>query len=329
MKSILCHTQTFARIEDRLKPFAAEVYPVTMDDDSQIAHPWGGGDGADVGDLSIVYGTQDIYFSKAAPTFFKLLMEAPSIDWFQSSAAGIEHPLLQAVGLKAGVYTASHEQSPAIAEWVIWAGLDHFQGGPERRAAQADETWQRMEFRELSDTHWLIVGFGHIGRASAQRLRALGAKVTGVRRTGGSDPDADRMIQPADMASALGEVDAVLLSLPLSPDTEGIADAAFFAAMRPGALFANVGRGKLVDEAALIAGLDAGRPGHAALDVTATEPLPKGHPIWSHPKITLTPHISALTEAAKHRTDALFLTNLEAFLSGGPLTNLIDKSAFA
>lgn len=329
MRSILCHTQTFARIEERLKPFAAEVRPVTIDDDSQIAQPWGGDSAADPGELSIVYGTQDIYFSKAAPTFFKLLMDAPSIDWFQSSAAGIEHPVLQAVGAKAGIYTSSHEQSPAIAEWVLWAGLDHFQRGPARRAAQADETWQRMEFRELSDTHWLIVGFGHIGRASAQRLRALGATVTGVRRSSGSDPDADRMIQPGDMVSALGEADAVLLSLPLSPETEGLADADFFAAMQPGALFANVGRGKLVDEDALLAGLDAGRPGHAALDVTATEPLPKGHPIWSHPKITLTPHISALTEAAKHRTDALFLANLEAFLAGAPLANLVDKSAFS
>lgn len=328
MRDLLCHVDTFARIEAGLKPYAAALAPLTMDDAGTLARPWSG-DVPDAPIPDIVYGTQDIYFSPAVADFFRILMAAPAIEWFQSSAAGIEHPVLQAVGAKAGAYTSSHEQSAAIAEWVLWAALDHFQGGPQRRAAQAARQWRRMPFREIGETRWLIVGFGHIGRASAERLRALGAHVTGLRRKQGADPDADAMTGPDGLHAALGDADAVLLSLPLTDETEGLADDAFFAAMRPGALLLNVGRGGLVDEAALLAALDRGRPGHAALDVTATEPLPADNPLWSHPAITLTPHISALTDAAKRRTDALFLDNLERFLAGEELRNHVSKAAFA
>ena len=327
MGDFLCHAATFARIEDRLKRFGESLSPLIMDDDSNFTRPWGG-EGHPDGAIEIVYATQDSYFSPAARAFFRRMIDAPSLGWFQSSAAGTDNPALHIVGRKAGIYTGSHEQSPAIAEWVLWAAFDHFQGGPMRRAAQAAEDWKRATFREISDTRWVIVGFGNIGRDTARRLRALGAHVTGVRRSPGANEDADKVLPPSELAAALAEADGVVLCLPHTPETEAMADAAFFAAMKPGALFVNVGRGKLVDEQALLAGLDAGRPAHASLDVVATEPLPKGHPIWRHPRVTLTPHISALTDAAMRRTDALFLDNLEAYLDGRPMRNLVEKSVF-
>lgn len=327
MHECLCHATTFARIEAGLKRFDAQIRPLVIHDDKSLTAPWGGDAPAEP-QPQIVYATQDIYFSKAVGRFFEILTGNDRLDWFQSSAAGIEHPVLRAIGAKAGAYTSSHEQSASIAEWVAWAGLDFFQGGPERRAAQAAKDWKRMAFREIAGTHWLVVGFGHIGQESAKRLRALGAHVTGVRRSGGSHLDADAMITPDRLPVALPEADAVLLSLPLTDETEGLADAAFFAAMKPGSLFTNVGRGKLVDEAALLDGLAAGRPAHATLDVVAEEPLPAESPIWSHPQVTLTPHISALTEAAKQRTDALFLENLQRYLAGDMLRNLVPRTEF-
>ncbi len=327
MRELLCHAATFARIEAGLKPFRTALRPVIIDDDRTLAWPWGG-QADDRTCAQIVYATQDIYFSPAIGVFLERVMTSAQLDWFQSSAAGIENPALRAVGQRAGAYTSSHEQSHAIAEWVLWAGLDFFQNGPQRRAAQAAHEWRRMPFRELSDTRWLVFGFGHIGRQSARRLRMLGADVTGVRRTPGPDPEADRMLAPDRAHAALGESDAVLLSLPLTAQTEGMADADFFAAMKPGALFMNVGRGKLVDETALLAGLENGHPAHAALDVVATEPLPAASAIWSHPQITLTPHISALTDAAKRRTDALFLDNLARFINGEDLRNRVAPEAF-
>ncbi len=328
MREFLCHAVTFARIEASLKRFDAEIWPIVINDDKSLTAPWGG-QVPERPRPQIVYATQDVYFSKAISRFFEILTGDDRLDWFQSSAAGIEHPVLRAIGAKAGAYTSSHEQSASIAEWVVWAGLDFFQGGPERRAAQAGRQWKRMPFREIGGSNWLVVGFGHIGQESATRLRALGAVVTGVRRSGGDHEHADAMITPDALADALPQADAVLLSLPLTAQTEAVADAAFFAAMKEGSLFANVGRGKLVDEAALLDALAARRPAHAALDVVAEEPLPDQSPIWTHPQITLTPHISALTDAAKHRTDRLFLDNLENFLAGGTLRNLVARSEFA
>ena len=90
-------------------------------------------------------------------------------------------------------------------------------------------------------------------------------------------------------------------------------------------MFINVGRGQLVDEEALLAGLDLQRPGHAALDVTAVEPLPEESPLWQHPQVTLTAHIAAFTERSARRSDRVFVENLDHFLSGEPLRNLVSK----
>jgi phosphoglycerate dehydrogenase-like enzyme len=275
-------------------------------------------------DITLGYGTPDVWFSKIAPIFIQAIMDTDSLKWFQSSAAGIEHPVLQMLREKAEAYTTSHEQSEAIAEWALWAGFDWLQKGNFRRAAQVSKTWKRIEFRELAGTHWLIVGFGAIGQATARKLRGLGAKVTGVRRTVGVHKDADMMIQPDAIKSVLGEADVVLLCLPHTPETNEIADMGFFTAMRSDALFANVGRGMLVDEAALLWALEAGEIDHAALDVTVTEPLPAESPIWNHPKVTLTAHLAADTLGSARRTDRLFLRNLDLFLDGKTLENIVE-----
>lgn len=325
MRKLLVHAKTFARIEAALKPFADQLSPLVLSDEGDLKHPWGESEAS----AAIAYGTQDAYYSPAVMTFFKTMFEFEQLDWFQSSAAGTEHPMIQATGKKADIFSGSHEQSEAIAEWVLWAGLDHFQGGPARRAAQTAHNWARLPFREISSTRWLVIGFGAIGQASGRRLRALGAHVTGVRRSPGASDAADEMIMPDAVPAALGDADAVLLSLPLSEATENLADAKFFAAMKPESLFVNVGRGGLVDEAALLAALDTGTPAHASLDVVREEPLSSDSLIWAHPKITLTPHISALTPQSGLRTDQVFLKNLERFLSGDALINLVDPQVFS
>ena len=321
---LLIHERSFARLADEFKARATEIRPIIMDDTGSFktvdSEPIEG-----IPPLDLGYGTQDAYFSPAVMTFMQAILSAEKLQWFQSSAAGIEHPILQAIRNRADRYTSAHEQSPAIAEWILWAGLDWFQGGAVRRKAQSEKIWHRGEFRELVDTHWIIVGFGSIGRACAQRLKMLGAKVTGVRRTPGSDPDADTMIQPAGLRAALPNADCVVLCCPLTSETERMADGSFFKDIKEGALFINVGRGQLVDEEALLAGLDLQRPGHAALDVTAVEPLPEESPLWQHPQVTLTAHIAAFTERSARRSDRVFVENLDHFLSGEPLRNLVSK----
>lgn len=325
MRKLLVHAKTFARIEDALKPFADQISPLVLSDEGDLKHPWGESEA--IG--AIAYGTTDAYFSPAAITFFKTMFGFERLDWFQSSAAGTEHPMIQATGQKAALFSGSHEQSEAIAEWVLWAGLDFFQRGPARRAAQAAGKWERLSSTEISASHWVIIGFGAIGQSTARRLRALGATVTGVRRSGGTSDVADHMIQPGDLASVLGDADVVMLSVPLTEATENLADTDFFDAMKPGSLFINVGRGGLVDETALMAALDRGSPAWANLDVVREEPLQGDSPIWSHPNITLTAHISAHTMQSKRRTDQIFLKNVERFLAGETLINLVKSEAFS
>ena len=325
MRHILVHAKSFARIEDALKSYADHISPLVLSDEGDLKHAWGESEAEGL----IAYGTQDAYFSPSVITFFQTLLSHERLDWFQSSAAGTEHPMIQATGKKADLFSGSHEQAHAMAEWVLWAGLDFFQRGPERRAAQAERKWARLPFKEIASTHWLIIGFGAIGEAGGARLRALGAKVTGVRRSAGASEHADEILHPDRLVAALPNADAVLLSLPLTPQTERMADAAFFEAMRSDALFLNVGRGGLVDEPALLTALDGSEIAHAMLDVVEEEPMSEDHPIWTHPKITLTAHISALTAQAAARTDQVFLENLERFLNGQPLRNQVAAKEFS
>lgn len=324
MRKLLIHAKSFARIENDLKPHSDSISPLVLEDDGTLNHPWGESEAVS----AIAYGTQDAYFSPAVVTFFKTMFELPQLDWFQSSAAGTEHPMIQATGKKAELFTSSHEQSEAIAEWVLWAGLDFFQCGKARRQAQAERNWTRLMFREVSSTKWLVIGFGAIGQACGKRLRALGADVTGVRRSGGQSDAADRIVTPDAVLDLLPDMDVVLLSLPLTDATEDLVDADFLNRMKRGSLLINVGRGGLVDENALLPALDSGKPEGAYLDVVREEPLPENSAIWRHPQIVLTPHISALTNGSMLRTDQVFLANLGKFLAGGELRNLVDPSEF-
>jgi phosphoglycerate dehydrogenase-like enzyme len=242
----------------------------------------------------------------------------------QSAAAGFDNQIFRQIVANGARLSISHGQAVGIADYVLWGVLDHFQNGAGWRADQRDKIWRPRRFREIDGSAWLIVGFGSIGQAVATRARAFGASVTGVRRDPAPHPLADHIASLADLPSLLPEADVVVLCTPLNPATRNLADAAFFGAMKAGSVLVNVGRGALVDEAALLAALDAGVPEHAVLDVFHTEPLPAESPFWTHPRVTLTPHSSGVTGGQDIRNAALFLDNLGRFLAGEPLLNLAD-----
>src|SRR3972149_3844535 len=129
--------------------------------------------------------------------------------------------------------------------------MDDFVRMAWRREAQAHHEWRRIEFREIGGMHWLIVGFGTIGQETARRARAFGARVTGIRRDVAPHPDADRVAPLEALPSLLPESDIVVLSCPLNDATRDMADGGFFSRMKAGSMLVNVGRGGLVDEAAL------------------------------------------------------------------------------
>jgi phosphoglycerate dehydrogenase-like enzyme len=261
----------------------------------------------------------DVFFGPASRAYAAAMLKSPDLAWVQSGAAGFDNKLFAQIVQKGARLTTSHGQAVGMADYVLWGVLDHWQGGPARRAAQAAREWKRMPFREIADSRWLVIGFGAIGEGVAERVNAFGGRVTGVRRSGAAHPAAERMAQLADLPRLLPEADVVVLCCPLTAETRHVADAAFFGAMKPGSVLANVGRGGLVDEAALLAALDRGAPEHAVLDVFETEPLPAESPFWNHPRVALTGHASGMSAGNPIRNDRLFIENLRRFLAGEPL----------
>jgi phosphoglycerate dehydrogenase-like enzyme len=267
--------------------------------------------------------------SPGGRNLFIAMLKSRSLDWVHTGAAGVDGPIWRQLVAKGAELTTGHGQAISIAEYVIGGVLEHLQRWPERHAERAARRWARLPFREVAGSRWLVIGFGAIGQAVAERARAFGAEITGVRRSGAPHAAADRVAALSEVKRLLPEADVVVLAAPLNAETAGLADAAFFAAMKPGSVLVNIGRGGLVDEAALLAALDAGVPEHALLDVFRTEPLPEDSPFWAHPRVALTGHASAFGSGQTARNDALFLENLRRKLAGEPLLHEADPRDLA
>ena len=276
----------------------------------------------------VACATGDLFFRGGAGPWFELLLGATSLRWFQSPAAG--YIALYDRLLKRGArVTGAHVNAIPIAEYVIQAVLAHFQRVGEWAAARADHEWRPHEFREVFGTTWLVVGVGAIGSAVAERAQALGVRVLGHRRRPVGDEPVHEMLDRDALFDALPRCDVVVLAVPATPETTGFVDGAFLDAMAPGSVLVNVSRGALVDEAALLTGLDRGRPEVAILDVFATEPLPADSPFWDHPHVVLTPHSSAGGLARHGRVVDLFVENLARYRDGRPLLHEVRPAGGA
>jgi len=320
---LLIYEPSFRRLEAEIAALGPAVEPLIMSGSGEVTLN-GEAVAADAVNADAAWTNADVFFSPVARTFMVAMLKSPDLKWVQSGAAGFDNPVFQQIIQKGAKLTTSHGQAVGMADYVLWGVLDALQGGPKRRAAQAAGEWTRHPFREISGQRWVIVGFGAIGKGVADRARAFGAHITGVRRNPAADPSADRIAAQGDLPALLPQADVVVLACPLTAETRHIADAAFFGAMKPGAIFVNVGRGGLVDEPALLAALDKGVPEHAVLDVFEAEPLPAESRFWAHPRVTLTPHSSGMSAGNTTRNDALFLDNLRRFARGEPLTNQAD-----
>ena len=315
---LLIFETSYDRIRAELSGHARSLSPLILSTTGEIRHT-GVLLSPEEACPDIAWASGDMFESKVARDFLAATMKAPNLQWVQSGAAGFDHPLFAQIVSKGARLTTSHGQSVGMADYVVAGVLDHFQRGPERRAAQRDHIWRRLPFREVLGSTWLLVGFGAIGQEVARRARGFGAHVIGVRRDVSPHPLADRVVNLDALPSLLPEADVVVLCAPANAATRQLANKAFFAAMKPGAVLVNVGRGALVDETALLEALDKGTPAHAVLDVFETEPLPYDSPLWDHPRISLTSHNSGDTSGQHLRNQTLFLENLDRFLAGQAL----------
>lgn len=262
----------------------------------------------------------DVLITKRVFDYVDHLLNLPSLEWVQSTAAGFDNPLFVEMAKKGIRLTNSDAQAVAISEFVLGAVLSEFQNPTARLQRQAEKKWKGVGFREIAGTTWMIVGIGNIGNETAKRARAFDAHVIGVKRTGDS-PQAHETIRPSDMKARLADCDVVVFASPLNNETHHMGNTDFFAAMKEGATFVNIGRGGLVNESELLSALDKGTPGVAILDVFETEPLPETSALWDHRNIRVTPHSSPMSNGTPLRAQDLFIENLTAFVKDAPLRN--------
>jgi phosphoglycerate dehydrogenase-like enzyme len=305
-----------------LAPDAQIVTAVTADDYELAGQPVD----KDAIDPEVVWLSLDSYASGTLGALYGRLMKAQAPRWTQIMAAGIDNPMFRSIMEKGVRISKSSAQATPIAEYVVAHALSLQVPIPAQADAQHRHAWERTPYRELGHTRWVLVGYGNIGHEIARRIKPFGVDLTVVRRNPAPDPLADRVVGLPELAASLPDADVIVLACALNDETRGMCDAAFFQALKPGAILINIGRGGLVDEEALRAGLDRDQPAHAVLDVFATEPLPADSWFWDHPKVRVSAHTSNSGDGNLARGDELFLENLRRYLAKEPLLNEADPS---
>ena len=275
----------------------------------------------------VAWLTAEALYDGVAARFFDVVRACPTVRWVHSPAAGTDLPVYRGVDWTRVRLTSAHVNAIPIAEYVIGGVLEHFQGWRNWHDAQARTAWEYHEFREVWNTTWLVIGVGAIGSAVAERVRAFGAHVIGVRRHPRGDEPVDEMIDPSDLLAAAPRADVVVISAPGTSETHHLVDDAFLRAMKTDSVIVNIARGSIIDEDALARALDNGVPALAILDTFATEPLPPDHAFWKHPRVVVTPHSSNGGTARHLRAVDAFLDNLRRYLRGEDLHGLVDPAA--
>jgi len=261
----------------------------------------------------------------------------PALRWVHATSAGAGE-LVRRAGLdrdaldRVVVTTSSGVHAVPLAEFAVLGLLAIAKDLPGLAAAQRARSWPtvRQPLRELRGQTLVLVGLGEIGREVARLGKALGMRTVGVRRRPGSAPPpfTDEVHGADRLPELAGRADAMVVSLPLTGETAGLLDRATIERLPPACIFVNVGRGGVVDEAALLDALRERRIAGAVLDVFATEPLPPGSPLWTLPNVLVSPHAAALSEHEDQRIVELFLANLRRFLDGEPLANRVEPGVW-
>jgi len=205
----------------------------------------------------------------------------------------------------------------ATAEWVVAVLLAHFRAIPRFVRAQGRQVWDYCQTDELAGKRVLLVGAGDLAEQTARRLAGFDVEIDLVGR--GARPGVHAS---SELPRLLPSFDAVVILVPLTPETERLVDKDFLDRMRDGALLVNAARGRVVDTDALVAELQAGRL-VAALDVTEPEPLPEGHPLWTCPGVLVTPHVGGSVPGGMRRAYQVAAEQVSAFVRGTEPPNLV------
>lgn len=254
---------------------------------------------------------------------------APNLEWVQLQTAGTDGYLKPGILAENVILTnVTGAFGESIAEYVLGGVLalkNHFHYYVRH---QSLKKWDRIPVTNLKGSTVVILGLGDIGREVAKRMKAMGTYVIAVKRRQSEKPDyVDELYYEEDFDKVIGRADVLVLTIPMYEGVRHIMDARRIAMMKKSAIFVNIARGGLVEEEALTAALQKGKIAGALLDVFEKEPLPEDSPLWYLENVILTPHNAGgfSSPMARERIGKIMIGNLERYLKGEPLTNVIDK----
>lgn len=296
-----------------------------------IADVWAGGEplpaSADEVELVVVP------FGVEGERLTRILRSLPSLKVVQLFSAGADH-VIASVPEGVTLCNARGAHTSATAEWAVGAIIAAVRQFPRFALAQAEGRWDFAPTESVAGKHVLIVGYGSIGEAVERRLAGWEVMIDRVARTPRPATAATPQVPATpevhgtdDLPALLPKADVVVILVPTVDETRNLVDAKFLAAMQDGALLVNAARGAVVDTDALLAELTSGRL-RAALDVTAPEPLPAGHPLWSAPGLLLTPHVGGSVREARERAYGVIIPQIARYAAGEPLRNVIGDRGY-
>lgn len=263
----------------------------------------------------------------------EIVARGPELHWIQVYWAGVED-CVAAPSVRRGNKVLTNGQriaSPALAEhsialmMALVRALDVYHANQLKGFWQRDIGMARTDFMELAGRTVLVVGLGGIGTETAKRAHGLGMRVIATRSSSREGPDyVDYVGLSGEVIELARQADVVINTAPLTDETRGMFNAAFFQAMKPTAYFISVGRGASTVTDDLIAALSDGEIAGAGLDVTDPEPLPEGHPLWTTPRVIISPHTAGRSDKGRDRLFLLVRENLRRYVAGEPLLSVVD-----
>jgi|SRR5579864_5562125 len=255
-----------------------------------------------------------------------LLATFPNLKMICSLGAGVDHLFLdpslpRQVPI---VRLVDPYMTEAMSEYVLTQVLCLHRQDLIYRAQQQEQVWREQPQPNAADRRVGVLGLGELGGDAARKLAVFGFKVSGWSRSEKRLPGIESFHGSQGLPAFARRSDILVCLLPLTTETEGVLNARLFAAMPKGGAIINVGRGRHLVEEDLIAALESGQLSAAVLDVFREEPLPAAHPFWRHPRVVVTPHVAAATNAP---TAALSIVeNLRRLAAGKPLLNVVDPT---
>lgn len=262
----------------------------------------------------------------------EILAAAPRLRWIQAPSAGVEFVanIPSLVESDIVLTNTSGAHGPSIGEHTFALLLALTRHIPESIAQQRERRWDRSTLyrtaREVGGMTMGIIGFGALGRGIAQRAIAFEINLLAVdAQAVNGDPYLEEVWPVGRLGDLLAASDVVVIAAPYTTETHHLLNTERLGLMKPDAYLIAVSRGGIVDEDALVAALSAGKLAGAALDVTEQEPLPADSPLWDAPNLLLTPHLAGASAPKERRVVEIFRDNLERYLNGDPLINVVDK----